>query len=144
MRDGPQSGERTTRTNLGSPIQIVAWVCSGIVAIILLMAGVNKFMYDETTREIFEVALGGGRAFASIIGIVEIAAGVLILIPKFTPIGGLLAMGVMLGAIGSHVAVLGFEGEAGGMAGMAVVVFIAAAIATYIRRGALLRLLPKR
>ena len=144
MQESHQTDAGGTPTNLGSPIQIVAFVCSGLVAIVLLKAGVDKFLYGDDTRQIFEEALGGGRAFASAVGLAEIAAGVLILIPKFTPIGGLLAMGVMAGAIGSHVWKLGFEGQAGAMAGVAMVVFVAAAVATYIRRGALLRLLPKR
>ena len=48
------------------------------------------------------------------IGVMELIAGVLLLIPKYAGIGGLLGMGLMTGAIFSHLTTLGIEVQGDG------------------------------
>lgn len=120
-----------------------AWGAAGFVALMLLWAGVPKFFYPEETRVMFEEGLGAGRTFATMVGLAEVSAAVLIVIPKTAIFGALLAMVVMLGAIGSHVMKLGFEGQAGMFAGLAALIFLAAGVVAWLRRGALFALVKR-
>ena len=72
-------------------------------------------------------------------GISELAAVVLLLIPATAALGGLMAAGMMVGAIGSHLAVLGIEvnGDGGLLFGMAIVVLLAGLTVASIRRQSL-------
>jgi putative oxidoreductase len=60
-------------------------------------------------------------------GVVELIASVLLLLPGTIVIGGLLATGLMIGAIASHVFVLGFDvrGDGGQLALYAILVLAA-------------------
>jgi hypothetical protein len=60
-------------------------------------------------------------------GVAELSAAVLLLIPATVPYGAILALGLMAGAIGSHLTVLGIDvmGDGGLLFGLAV--FIASA-----------------
>jgi uncharacterized membrane protein YphA (DoxX/SURF4 family) len=62
-------------------------------------------------------------------GIVELTAALLLLVPATTTVGALLAIGLMAGAIVSHLTVLGVEvmGDGGLLFGLAVFVFAAGA-----------------
>ena len=55
------------------------------------------------------------------------------------PVGALLTMGVMVGAIASHLLVLGIEvkGDGGLLFGLALTAFVASALVLAIRRSAL-------
>lgn len=63
-------------------------------------------------------------------GAVELVAAVLLLIPSTAGFGGLLACGVMAGAIGAHLTRLGIEvqGDGGTLFGLAVIVLVASVI----------------
>ena len=70
-------------------------------------------------------------------GIVELVAAVLLLVPATIPLGALLALGLMLGAIGSHLTVLGIEvmDDGGLLFVLAIVVFAASAVLLVLHRG---------
>src|SRR6266849_1033307 len=70
-------------------------------------------------------------------GVVELIAAILILTPRFTWLGSMLALAVMAGAILSHLTVLGIEvqGDRGLLFGLAVTVFLAAGINLFLHRG---------
>jgi putative oxidoreductase len=72
-------------------------------------------------------------------GVVELIAAALLLLPSRVTIGALLALGVMAGAIGSHLTVLGIEimGDGGLLFGLAVYVFVASGVIVYLRRAEL-------
>ena len=67
---------------------------------------------------------------------VELIASILLLTPAFAPIGAFLTMGVMAGAILSHLTVLGIEvkGDGGLLFGLALTAFIGSAVVLVIRR----------
>jgi len=69
-------------------------------------------------------------------GIVELVTVVFLLIPRTAGVGALLAIGLMVGAVGSHLTVLGInvQGDGGTLFGMAIVTLIAAVIVARIRR----------
>jgi UPF0716 family protein affecting phage T7 exclusion len=103
----------------------LSWVLQLSVAAILLQTLFFKFTGAEESVYIF-TALGAepfGR-YAS--GVAELIASVLLLVPGFAPYGALLSLGVISGAIVSHLTVLGIEvrGDGGLLFGLAVIVFI--------------------
>lgn len=70
-------------------------------------------------------------------GIAELAAVILLLVPRTAALGALLGLGVMAGAIASHLTKLGIEvqGDGGLLFGLAGVVFAACATVLWLRRG---------
>lgn len=74
-----------------------------------------------------------GRWFA---GICELIAGILLLIPATQVIGALLTVGVMAGAILSHIFVLGIvvQNDGGLLFGLAVLVLLMAAAIVYLKK----------
>lgn len=118
-----------------SKLQILSWVLQLTVAGILLQTLFFKFTGAEESVYIFST-LGvepWGRIGS---GVVELVAAVLLLVPATAPFGALLTMGLMVGAIGSHLTVLGIEvrGDGGLLFGLAVTAFIGSAIVLLIRR----------
>jgi uncharacterized membrane protein YphA (DoxX/SURF4 family) len=85
---------------------IITWVARLLAAVILLQTLYFKFTGAEESKFIF-TALGAepwGRIGS---GIMELVASILILIPRTTAWGALLGLGIMGGAILSHLAILG-------------------------------------
>lgn len=114
---------------------IVAWVAQVIAAIILLQTLFFKFTAASESVYIFST-LGiepEGRIGS---GIAELIAAVLLLIPQVAWAGGLLAMGVMTGAIFSHLTKLGIEvqGDGGQLFSLAIIVFVACAVVVFLRK----------
>ncbi len=86
----------------------VSWLLRIIAAVIMLQTLFFKFTAAEESVYIFSTL--GIEPWGRIgTGIMELAASLLILIPATTLIGAILAFGVMLGAILSHLFVLGIE-----------------------------------
>jgi len=72
-------------------------------------------------------------------GAMELVTAVLLLVPSTAPVGGLLAVGAMSGAILSHLTVLGIEirGDGGLLFALAIAVWLASAGVVWIYRGQL-------
>jgi putative oxidoreductase len=83
-----------------------------------------------------------GRWFA---GVSELIAGILLLIPATQALGALMALGVISGALLSHLFVLGIvvQGDGGLLFGLAVIVFICSALIVFLKREALFSLLRR-
>jgi uncharacterized membrane protein YphA (DoxX/SURF4 family) len=85
---------------------ILTWIIKLTAVVILLQTLYFKFTGASESVYIFSTL--GIEPFGRIgSGIVELIASVLILIPRTTLLGSLMALGTMLGAIFSHVFVLG-------------------------------------
>jgi hypothetical protein len=69
-------------------------------------------------------------------GVGELIASVLLLMPSTAPLGALLAMAVMAGAITSHLLILGIvvQGDGGLLFALALLVFVGSAIVIVSRR----------
>lgn len=116
----------------------LAWVLQLAAAGILLQTLFFKFTGAEESVYIF-TTLGAepwGRIGS---GVVELLASVLLLVPSTASLGAFMALGVMTGAILSHLTVLGIEvkGDGGLLFGLALIVFVCSAIVLIIRRGQL-------
>lgn len=70
------------------------------------------------------------------LGVVEVLTVILLLAPRTAAFGGLMALGMMSGAIFSHLTVLGivFNDDGGSLFMMAVIAFAASALVTWLRR----------
>jgi uncharacterized membrane protein YphA (DoxX/SURF4 family) len=113
-----------------------AWVLQFVVAAILLQTLYFKFTGAEESIHIFST-LGLEPVGRIGSGIAELAASILILVPSTAALGALLAAGVMVGAIGSHLFTpLGIEvlGDGGLLFALAVTVLVASLGVVYLRR----------
>lgn len=127
-----------TVTHLSIAQQTVSWVLQILAAGILLQTLFFKFTASEESVYIF-TTLGAEPAGRIGSGVAELVAAILMLVPATVPFGAALAMGVMVGAIGSHLTVLGIEvkGDGGLLFALAWTVFASAAAVLVIRRAAL-------
>jgi uncharacterized membrane protein YphA (DoxX/SURF4 family) len=87
---------------------IFIWIVKLIAVIILVQTLFFKFTGAEESVYIFQT-LGIEPIGRIGSGVVELIASILILIPRTTLLGALLALGTMAGAIFSHIFVLGIE-----------------------------------
>ena len=125
-------------TSLSKSQTVLSWILQLTVAGILLQTLFFKFTAADESVYIFSTL--GAEPWGRIAsGIVELIASVLLLVPATAPIGALLTMGVMVGAIASHLLVLGIEvkGDGGLLFGLALTAFAASALVLALRRTAL-------
>ena len=102
---------------------IIEWALRIVAAVILLQTLYFKFTGHPESVELFS-KLGVERWGRIGTGVIELIAGILLLIPSTVVIGALLGIGLMLGAIASHLLVLGIEsqGDGGQLFGLAIIV----------------------
>ena len=121
---------------------MVSWFLQLVVAGILLQTLFFKFTGAEESVYIFSTVgrffnIAGLEPWGRIgSGIVELIASLLLIVPATAPIGAILTIGVMAGAIMSHLVVLGIEvkGDGGLLFGLALTAFIGSAIVLVLRR----------
>lgn len=116
-------------------LKIVSWVLRILASVILLQTLYFKFTAHPESVELF-TKLGvepWGRIGT---GILELITGILLLIPATAFVGGLLGMGLMLGAIASHILVIGIEskGDGGQLFLLAIIVLICSVAIQFIHR----------
>lgn len=87
---------------------IILWFARLAVAIILLQTLFFKFTGAEESVYIFTKL--GAEPYGRIgSGVIELIAAILVLIPRTTVFGALIGAGTMMGAILSHLFILGIE-----------------------------------
>ncbi len=114
---------------------IIAWICRIGAAVILLQTLFFKFTAAPESVYIFtKVGLEPWGRIGS--GVAELIAAILILIPPTTWLGAGLAHVVMLGAIFSHLTVLGIAvmGDGGLLFGLALGVAACSAVLLFLQR----------
>ena len=116
-------------------ISVLSWLLRIAAAIILLQTLFFKFTADPESVYIFTKV--GAEPWGRIgSGVIELIAAILILTPRLTWLGSLLAMGVMAGAVLSHLTVLGIEvqGDKGLLFALALIVFVSSTINLLLHR----------
>ncbi len=113
----------------------VSWLAQLITVVILIQTLFFKFTGAEESKFIFET-LGmepWGRIGS---GVVELIASLMLLMAGTAAIGAVVALGVMAGAIVSHLTTLGIEvqGDGGLLFGMAITVTVCCLVVIWIRR----------
>ena len=120
---------------LSTPLLVVSWICRVFAAVILLQTLYFKFTGAEESVYIFtKVGLEPWGRYAS--GVAELFATILLLLPRTNAIGALLAAGLMVGAIGSHLTKLGIvvKDDGGLLFALAVTVCVCAVVTAFIHR----------
>lgn len=117
---------------------VVAWSCQIAAAAILFQTLFFKFTAAPESVYIFST-LGlepWGRIGS---GVAELVACVLLLVPRTAAVGALLSLGVIGGAIVSHLTRLGIvvQDDGGLLFGLALVVLACSAVVLWVRRGEL-------
>jgi hypothetical protein len=117
----------------------ISWLLQGVVAVILVQTLFFKFTGAQESVYIFR-ALGAepwGRIGS---GVAELIVAGLLMTSRFAVAGALSALGIMAGAIMSHLLVLGVavQGDGGLLFGMALTVFAASAAIVFVRRAELI------
>lgn len=120
---------------MNKSITYLLWAVRLVAAIILLQTLYFKFLAQPESVYIFST-LGvepWGRIGS---GIVELIASVLILIPRTSWIGAGIGLGVMAGAILSHLTILGIDvlGDGGYLFFLAVVVALSCSAILWLTR----------
>ena len=121
--------------SLSTPLRVVSWICRIVAAVILLQTLYFKFTGAPESVYIFtKVGLEPWGRYAS--GVAELFAAILLLLPRTAVIGALLAAGVMVGAIGSHLTKLGIvvQDDGGLLFALAATVFVCAIVTAFIHR----------
>jgi uncharacterized membrane protein YphA (DoxX/SURF4 family) len=112
---------------------IAPWVLRIVAAVIMLQTLYFKFSGSEESVYIFSKL--GMEPWGRIgTGVLELIASVLILIPMTTFLGSILAICLMLGAIGAHVTKLGIvvQNDGGQLFIYALLVLISSAILAFV------------
>lgn len=84
-------------------VRIAAIVIGTLLGLWFLLAGSQKFLSASAFEQMFE-QVGLPLALVPVIGVVEIVAAILVLVPRTSLYGAGLIVMVMLGALGSHLA----------------------------------------
>jgi putative oxidoreductase len=116
-------------------MKILSWILRLVAAGILLQTLFFKFTGAPESVYIFNKV--GAEPWGRIgSGVVELIAAILLLTPRYTWAGSLLAMGMMAGAIGSHLTILGIEvqGDKGLLFGLALTVFVSCGVNLFLHR----------
>ncbi|WP_309386678.1 DoxX family protein [Cerasicoccus frondis] len=118
---------------------VISWICQLFPAVILLQTLYFKFTAAPETVYIFDtIGLGAAGRIGS--GVVELIAGVCLLIPRLAWLGAVLAIGTLTGAIATHLGPLGitfdYPGghEDGSLFALACLSWVSSAVVLYIRR----------
>jgi hypothetical protein len=114
---------------------ILSWGLRLVAAVILLQTLFFKFTAAPESVYIFTKV--GAEPWGRIgSGVMELIAAVLLLIPGTVWLGSVLALGVIAGAIVSHLTILGIEvmGDHGLLFGLACTVFAACAVVLFLHR----------
>ncbi len=114
---------------------IASWCLQIVIAVILFQTLFFKFTGAPEAKYIFGT-LGLEPVGRIGTGVAELAAVVLLLIPRTVVLGAILALGVITGAIVSHLTKLGIVvmDDGGLLFGLALAVFAASACVLAIRR----------
>lgn len=116
---------------------VTSWALRGIAAVILLQTLLFKFTGAKESVYIFST-LGmepWGRIGS---GVAELIASILLLLPSTVVYGAILSLGVITGAIVSHLTKLGIAlpavGDHGELFSLAIVVFVCSGIVLFMHR----------
>ena len=113
---------------------IGSWIAQVMAAVILGMAGFMKLSGAPDSVALFEV-LGAEPMGRLALGSVELLTVVLLLVPRTAAVGGVMAAGVTLGAVGTHLFKIGISyGGDPSLFIMASVTLLAGATVAFLRK----------
>ncbi len=122
-------------TELSRGARWTSWIAQVAVAGILAQTLFFKFAAAPESVYIFsKLGLEPWGRIGS--GVAELIAAILLLIPATAALGALIALGVIVGALGAHLTKLGIvvQGDGGLLFGLAVTVFVGSLLVLWLRR----------
>lgn len=125
-------------------LTIITWVLRLAAAYLMLQTLFFKFSASEESVYIFSTL--GMEPWGRIgTGALELVAAILILIPRTTAFGALLAIGLMAGALFFHLTKLGIEVKSDGglLFTYALIVFVSSTILLWLYKQQILSLLKR-
>lgn len=114
---------------------VISWALQLLVAGILTQTLFFKFTGAEESVYIFTTV--GAEPWGRIgSGVLELIAALMLIVPALAPYGAILTIGLMGGAIMSHLTLLGIDvkGDGGLLFGLAVLAFTGSVIVLALRR----------
>lgn len=114
---------------------VISWILRLTVAVILLQTLYYKFTAHPDSVHIFS-ALGVEPYGRIGLGVIELITAVLVLLPRTQLYGMVLSLGIISGAIFSHLLVLGVnvKNDGGGLFTLAIIVLIACVVYLFMYR----------
>jgi len=94
------------QVDVSKPMNMVLWTIQIGVAGMFFMAGGSKLSGSEQMVQLFQ-AIGLGQWFRYLTGFMEVSGAGLLLIPGLSGLGAALLTGVMAGAVGTHLFLIG-------------------------------------
>ena len=85
---------------------IALWSLQVLIAAAFLMAGFAKLSGQPMMVEVYE-KIGVGQWFRYVTGSIEVVSAILLLIPRLTPVGSALLVCTMIGAVATHLFIIG-------------------------------------
>ncbi len=113
---------------------ITLWIVQIATAPMFLLAGSLKLAGIPVEVALFD-AIGIGQWFRYLTGSIEVAGAILLLIPRTSGLGALMLVGVMTGAVITHVFVVG------GSPLMAIILLVVTGVVAWGRRRRTMNLL---
>jgi putative oxidoreductase len=114
---------------------LISWICQILGALIMAQTLYFKFTAAEESVEIFTKI--GMEPWGRIgIGVMELIASILLIVPSAVWLGALIAAGLMSGAVFFHITIIGFSvmNDGGYLFFLALAVLICSLIILFIRR----------
>jgi putative oxidoreductase len=100
MKDGTNDQRSSTAKD------VALWALQILAAAAFLMAGFGTLSGYPMMVETFD-KIGIGQSFRFVTGGIEVASAILLLIPRLTPVGAALLVCTMIGAILTHLVLIG-------------------------------------
>lgn len=123
---------------MSTTLKVISWICRIVVALIFLQTLFFKFTGAEESKYIFTTLMGAENEAIGRIGsgVAELIATILILVPGTVAIGAILSLGVISGAIMSHLTQLGIvvQDDGGTLFILAVTIFVLSLVVLIIHR----------
>src|SRR5258705_8485536 len=130
------AGSRFGSASTGKTINVGLWILQIGAAGMFLMVGFLKLSGDPQLVGLFD-AIGLGQWFRYLTGSLEVLGAFLLLIPRLSGLGALMLVGVMLGAVPTHLFVVG------GSALPATILLIVTGVTAWGRRKRTMNLLAE-
>jgi putative oxidoreductase len=129
-------GTRLESGSTGKIMNVGLWILQIGAAGMFLMVGFLKLSGDPQLVGLFD-AIGLGQWFRYLTGSLEVLGALLLLIPRLSGLGALMLFGVMIGAVVTHVFIVG------GSPLMAIILLVVTGVVAWGRRERTMNLLDE-
>jgi len=134
ITEGTRSASDSPSGSIAKIMNAVLWVLQIAAAGVFLMVGFLKLSGNAQLVGLFQ-AIGLGQWFRYLTGTLEVAGAILLLIPRTSGLGALMLVGVMVGAVMTHLFIVG------GSPLMAIILLIVTGLVAWGRRQRTMNLL---